>query len=62
MPAWFLPLAGASLATLLLNVAWMVQRARQRADAWSGQFLRDLRRWDGRLPGGLEDHTDGGRQ
>jgi hypothetical protein len=61
MPAWFLPLAGASLATLLLNVAWMVQRARQRADAWSGQFLRDLRRWDGRLPDELDRRAHGGR-
>jgi hypothetical protein len=48
MPSWLLPLAAASFAVLVLNVALLVQR--RRAHPWRSPFLRDLRRWDGRLP------------
>lgn len=54
MPGWFLPLAAASLTVLLLNVALLVQRARRRAGDWPARFLRELRRWDGRLPDKLD--------
>jgi hypothetical protein len=50
-------LAAATLAVLLLNVAVLVQRARERARDWPAQLLRDLRRWDGLLPAEL-DRTD----
>jgi hypothetical protein len=43
-------LAAASFTVLLLNIGLLVQRARGRAEDWPGRFLRDLRRWDGRLP------------
>jgi hypothetical protein len=54
MPAWLPPLAAASFTVLLLNVALLVQRSRARAEDWSRRFLRDLRRWDGRLPDELD--------
>jgi hypothetical protein len=47
-------LAAATFAVLFLNVALLVQRARGRAGDWSRRFLRDLRRWDGRLPKELD--------
>jgi hypothetical protein len=50
MPAWLPPLAAATLTVLLLNVALLFQRARERDEDWAARFLRDLRRWDGRLP------------
>ena len=50
MPAWLPPLAAATLTVLLLNVAVLFQRARERDEDWAARFLRDLRRWDGRLP------------
>jgi hypothetical protein len=53
MPAWFAPLAAATLAIVLLNVAWLAQRARGKAEDWQSRFLRELRRWDGRLPDDL---------
>jgi uncharacterized membrane protein YhaH (DUF805 family) len=46
-------LAAAAFAVLLLNIALMVQRVRERSKSWPAQFLRDLRDWDGRLP---DDH------
>jgi uncharacterized membrane protein YhaH (DUF805 family) len=54
MPQWLAPLAAAVLAVLLLNIALIVQRVRERSKSWPAQFLRDLRDWDGRLP----DHND----
>jgi hypothetical protein len=54
MPEWLPPLAAASLACLILNVALLVQRARERAKDWPEQFRRELRRWDGRLPDRFE--------
>jgi hypothetical protein len=54
MPDWFPPLAAASLTVLLLNIALLVQRTFKRAEHWSARFLRDLRRWDGRLPDELD--------
>jgi hypothetical protein len=54
MPEWLPPLAAAALTCLLLNVALLVQRARERAKDWPAQFRRDLRRWNGRLPDSLE--------
>jgi uncharacterized membrane protein YhaH (DUF805 family) len=54
MPHWLLPLAAAAFAVLLLNIALMVQRVRERSRSWPGHFLRDLRDWDGRLP---DDHA-----
>ena len=53
MPHWLPPLAAAAVAVLLLNIALMVQRLRERSKSWPAQFLRDLRDWDGRLP---DDH------
>ena len=50
MPEWLPPLAAASLSCLLLNVALLVQRARERAKQWPEKLRRELRRWDGRLP------------
>jgi hypothetical protein len=55
VPDWFAPLAAASLACLVLNVALWAQRARERSKAWSAQFRRELRRWDGRLPEELDE-------
>jgi hypothetical protein len=54
MPQWLPPLAAAVFAVLLLNIALIVQRVRERSKSWPAQFLRDLRDWDGRLP----DHHD----
>jgi uncharacterized membrane protein YhaH (DUF805 family) len=50
MAGWVFPLASASLAVVLLNVALLVQRARERSRDWPAQFRRDLRHWDGLLP------------
>jgi uncharacterized membrane protein YhaH (DUF805 family) len=47
-------LAAAAFAVLLLNIALLVRRVRERSKSWPAQFLRDLRHWDGRLP----DHHD----
>jgi hypothetical protein len=54
MPSWLPPFAAASFAVLVLNLALFVQRRRQRAQRWPTRFLRDLRRWDGRLPDDLK--------
>jgi hypothetical protein len=54
VPQWLPPLAAASLVVVLLNVAVLVQRARERAQDWPAQLLRDLRRWDGLLPDELD--------
>jgi hypothetical protein len=58
MADWLPPLAAASLTVLLLNIALFVQRARKRAEGWPARFLRELRKWDGRLPTAL-DRTAG---
>ena len=50
MPQWLPPLAAAAFAVLLLNIALIVQRVRERSKSWPGQSRRDLRDWDGRLP------------
>ena len=50
MPQWLPPLAAAAFAVLLLNIALIVQRVRERSKSWPAQFLRDLWDWDGRLP------------
>jgi hypothetical protein len=60
MPEWLPPLAAASLVCLLLNVALLVQRARERSKQWPKQFRRELRRWDGRLPDRFESPGDQG--
>jgi hypothetical protein len=57
LPAWLPPLAAASFAVLLLNIALLLQRARARAEDWTELFLRDLRRWDGRLPDNFDGHA-----
>jgi len=54
MPEWLPPLAAASFTVLLLNIALLLQRGRERAEDWPARFLRDLRRWDGRLPDKLD--------
>ena len=59
VPDWLPPLAVASFVVLLLNVALLVQRARERAQDWPAQLLRDLRHWDGYVPGELEHTTPG---
>jgi hypothetical protein len=53
MPEWVLPSSIASLTVLLLNLALLMRQARERSRDWPAQFLRELHRWDGRLP----DHT-----
>ena len=58
MPDWLPPLAAASIAVLLLNVALYVQHVRKRAEDWPARFLRELRSWDGCLPTKL-DRTGG---
>jgi uncharacterized membrane protein YhaH (DUF805 family) len=57
MPHWLPPLAAAAFAVLLLNIALMVQRVRERSKSWPAQFLRDLRDWDGRLPDDRDPHV-----
>lgn len=57
MPDWLPPFAAAALAVVLLNAAVLVQRARERRHDWAAQLLRDLRRWDGLLPGELDRTT-----
>jgi hypothetical protein len=54
MPHWLPPFAAATFAVLLLNIALMVQRAREQSKSWPARFLRDLRHWDGRLPDDLD--------
>jgi hypothetical protein len=54
MPDWLPPFLAATLAILLLNLAQLEQRRRARRRAWDVQLLRELRAWDGRLPGELE--------
>jgi hypothetical protein len=54
MPEWLPPLAAASLTCLFLNVALLVQQARD----WPERFRRELRRWDGRLPDAFESGGD----
>jgi hypothetical protein len=49
-------LAAASFTVLILNIALMVQRVRERSKSWPARFVRELRRWDGRLPDDLERH------
>lgn len=53
MPDWLPPLLAASLAILLLNLALLAQRGRERRARWDRRLLRELRAWDGRLPDGL---------
>ncbi len=50
MPDWLPPLLAASLAILMLNLALLAQRRRERRDRWDRRLLRELRAWDGRLP------------
>lgn len=54
MPAWLPPLVAVSFTVLLINIGLVVQRARGGAEDWPGRFLRDLHRWDGRLPDELD--------
>ena len=56
MPHWLPPLAAATFAVLLLNIALIVQRVRERSESWPAQFLRDLRHCDGRLPDDHDKH------
>jgi len=51
---WLPPFAAAAFAVLVLNIALLVQRALERAEDWPSRFMRDLRRWDGRLPAELD--------
>ena len=57
MPHWLPPFAAAASAVLVLNIALMVQRVREQSKTWPARFLRDLRRWDGRLPDDLDQHV-----
>jgi hypothetical protein len=50
MPEWLPPFAAASLAVLVLNLALLLQRAREQSQDWAARFLSELQRWDGRLP------------
>jgi hypothetical protein len=49
-------LAAASFTVLILNIALLAQRLRERSKSWPARFVRELRRWDGRLPDDLERH------
>jgi hypothetical protein len=46
---WLPPLLVASVAILLLNLAWFEQRRREHRNRWDKRLLRELRAWDGRL-------------
>jgi hypothetical protein len=50
VPHWLPPFLAASLVILLLNLALLVQRSRERRERWDRRLLRDLRAWDGQLP------------
>jgi len=50
MPRWLPPFLGASITVVLLWVALGVQRLRARRPRWASRLVRELRRWDGRLP------------
>jgi hypothetical protein len=50
VPDWLPPLLVASVAILLLNLALLEQRRRERHNRWDRRLLRELRAWDGRLP------------
>jgi hypothetical protein len=54
MPDWLPPFLAATLAIVLLNLAHLEQRRRARRRAWDARLLRELRAWDGRLPGDFE--------
>jgi hypothetical protein len=56
MPHWLPPLAAASFTVLILNIALLGQRVRERSKSWPARFVRELRHWDGRLPDDLEGH------
>jgi hypothetical protein len=57
MPHWLPPFAAAAFVVLLLNIALLVQRVRERSKSWPAQFLRDLRHWDGRLADDHDKHV-----
>jgi hypothetical protein len=50
VPDWLPPFLIASVAILLLNLALLGQRSRERRNRWDRRLLRELRAWDGRLP------------
>jgi hypothetical protein len=54
VPDWLPPLAAALVAVLVLNAAWLAQRARRPGEDWPGRFIRELRHWNGRVPDELE--------
>jgi hypothetical protein len=55
VPDWLPPLLAASSAIAFLNLAWLVQRLRESRRSWDRELLRELRAWDGRVPGELTD-------
>ncbi|HXY80481.1 MAG TPA: hypothetical protein VEH55_03855 [Gaiellaceae bacterium] len=55
MPGWLPPFLGASTTVVLLWVALGVQRLRVRRPRWAGSLVRELRRWDGRLPSRFDE-------
>jgi hypothetical protein len=57
MPHWLPPLGAASFTVLILNIALLAQRVRERSKSWPARFVRELRHWDGRLPDDLERHN-----
>ena len=50
VPDWLTPFLVASLAILLLNLALLGQRRRERRSRWDRRLSRELRAWDGRVP------------
>jgi hypothetical protein len=54
MPDWLPPFLAATLAIVLLNVALLEQRRRERRRSWDERLLRELRVWDGLLPEELD--------
>jgi hypothetical protein len=57
MPPWLPPFLGASITILLLWVALGIQRFRARRPQWASNFVRELRRWDGRLPSNFDERS-----
>jgi hypothetical protein len=54
MRDWLPPFLAATLAIVLLNVALLEQRRRERRRSWDERLLRELRVWDGLLPEELD--------
>jgi hypothetical protein len=50
MPDWLPPILAGTLTLALLWTALALRRLRERRARWDRRLVRELRRWDGRLP------------